>query len=111
MKRLVFAAMVAVFAISAPVSAALRNVRVFPNPFRPSQGHTTVTFDGFTNGAEVKIYNAAGRLVFEKTTDASATSFVWNVQNDSGKDVASGMYIYYLKSETNEKTGKLGIVR
>src|SRR4051812_13500526 len=98
MKRAVFAALVTVSAMIAPLSAGLSNLTVFPNPFRPTQGDTTVTFDGITGGGTLKIYNTAGRLVFEKGVDSSSTSFVWDVKNNAGKPMASGMYIYFIES-------------
>lgn len=111
MKMAVLAAVFAVATMASPVSAGLSAFKVFPNPFRPAQGHTTVTFDGITGGAEIRIYNVAGRLVFEKTIDPSLPSFVWNVKNEAGNDIASGMYIYFIESTGEQKTGKLGILR
>jgi hypothetical protein len=111
MKRAVLAALIALTTIVAPVSAGLTGFNVFPNPFRPSRGHTTVTFDNISGGGEIKIYNTAGRLVFEKTLDASQTSFVWDVKNTSGKNIASGIYVYYVESTGEQRTGKLGVMR
>jgi hypothetical protein len=111
MKRAVLVALIALASIVAPVSAGLSGFNVFPNPFRPSRGHTTVTFDGITGGGELRVYNTAGHLVFEKSIDASQTSFVWDVKNNSGKNIASGMYVYFVESGGEQKTGKLGVMR
>ncbi|MBN1384645.1 MAG: T9SS type A sorting domain-containing protein [Elusimicrobia bacterium] len=84
----------------------LDNVFIYPNPFKPSTGHTYITFDGLTSNVKIKIYTIAGRLVdeFETTTDGS---YHWI------PDIASGVYIYYIEDEDGKGTtkGKIGIIR
>jgi hypothetical protein len=92
-------------------SADLSNLRVYPNPARTDRGDSQITFNNVVGGGELKIYNAAGRLVFETTIDASATTYAWELTNNDRKEVASGVYIYFLKSGSDERTGKLGIIR
>jgi len=119
MKKTGFSFLFAMIAIVVSASAAFVAFKVYPNPFRPSQGHTSVHFEGITGGGSINIYNTAGRLVFEKAIDPGSTTtspapgpgFSWNVKNNGGSDVASGMYIYFIETSGEEKTGKLGIIR
>jgi hypothetical protein len=111
MKRAVFAALLAVSAAVAPVSADLSQLKIFPNPFRASRGDNKVTFANLSGGGTIKIFNVAGHEVFEKSFDASVTNFDWNVKNNNGDDVASGVYIYFIDSGGDTRHGKLGILR
>ncbi|GAI52230.1 unnamed protein product, partial [marine sediment metagenome] len=78
----------------------------YPNPAK-GVDKTTVHFEcGYANlKSEVKIYNIAGELVRtlpneDRTSPASQTyEYEWKLNNDSGKKVASGVYIYILYCE------------
>ncbi|MCL2144195.1 MAG: glycosyl hydrolase [Endomicrobia bacterium] len=82
----------------------------YPNPYKPSRhGNTGITFTGLKQGAEIKIYNIAGELVFDKKiTDET---FTWYAENNAGYRAASGVYIYHIKSGGKTKKGKLVIER
>ncbi|MBU2573346.1 MAG: T9SS type A sorting domain-containing protein [Elusimicrobia bacterium] len=83
----------------------------YPVPFKPSAGHTTITFTGLTSSARVRIYTISGELV--RTLDKSdAGDFLeWNVKNARGEAVVSGVYLYVVKSASQTRTGKLMIIR
>ncbi len=111
MTRRILAAAFAVGLISsAAIAADLSLLKVFPNPARVNRGDRTMRFDNI-GGGELKIYNAAGRLVLEKNLDASVTTFLWDLKNNDGSEVSSGIYVYFLKSGGDERTGKVGIIR
>jgi hypothetical protein len=112
MSRKVLTAIVAVGLWAGSAHAAFGpNFKVFPNPVRVDQGQSSVLFDDIQGGGELKIFNAAGRLILEKTIDGSVTSFPWDLRNGDGKDVASGIYIYFLETGGSSRTGKIGIIR
>lgn len=105
---------------SAAFAADLSAFKVFPNPVHVNRGEHTVGFDGVTASGDLKIYNTNGRLVFETSFTPTATTldtgapvngFVWKLQNNGGKDVASGIYVYQLNVGGDERTGKIGIIR
>src|SRR6267154_553320 len=91
----------------AQVSNDLSGVRVRPNPWR-SDKHSSqhfVTFDPLVVNTTIKIFTVSGRWV--KTLPASNTAATWDLTNDSGKDVASGIYLYVMTTDSGqEKTGK-----
>ncbi|MBN1621270.1 MAG: T9SS type A sorting domain-containing protein [Endomicrobiales bacterium] len=103
--------------ISAPPASNLQEVFVYPNPFKPGTGglfdSDKITFSRLTETATIKIYTYTGALVatLEKT-DTSVDYYEWDVTNESGDKIASGIYIYYIKSPGGEKAkGKFGIIR
>ncbi|MCL2388824.1 MAG: glycosyl hydrolase [Elusimicrobia bacterium] len=90
--------------------------RVFPNPFRPRSGGRFgaqgITFSGIGRGARIRVYTITGALVFEgRKTDDITRTFVWNGQNNSGRSVASGIYIYHVEYGGRRHRGRLAIER
>ncbi|MDR1196234.1 MAG: T9SS type A sorting domain-containing protein [Endomicrobium sp.] len=84
---------------------------VYPNPYKPSKhGNVGITFSNLKSGAEIKIYNIVGELVFDDKT-VSDGSYVWYAENNSGNQAASGTYIYYIKSGGKVQRGKVTVER
>jgi len=74
---------------------------VFPNPVRPDYtGDVHIT--GLMFGSNVKIVNAAGKLVYEGTSNGG--EFSWNCCYQTGKRVNSGIY-YALCTDSEGKKG------
>lgn len=73
------------------------NLRNFPNPFNPS---TTISFEAKNAGlASLEIFNLKGQIVrrlFDGAVDQGVNSIVWNGNDDAGKPVATGVYLYRL---------------
>ena len=71
----------------------------YPNPFNPS---TTIRFDLVEAGhVELKIYNSAGQLVHTLVSGdyaPGAHKAVWDARDDSGRGVASGVYLAKLQA-------------
>ncbi|HOK40399.1 MAG TPA: clostripain-related cysteine peptidase [bacterium] len=101
----------------------LNNLRVYPNPYVPNsnsnegriyqQGvsYSGIIFDNLTETSKVYIYSITGELVYNSEL-ANSNIIYWDAKNNSGFDVASGIYIYVVKDERgNTKSGKLAIIR
>ena len=90
-------------------------ISVFPVPYKPNTGSRYdaegITFLGIQNGANIKIFNVAGEKVFDRTISTDEGLFIWNAKNDSGNNVASGIYIYIVDSGGKKTKGKLAIER
>jgi hypothetical protein len=89
---------------------------IFPVPYKPGSnsmyGGDGITFLGLSDGSNIKIFNVAGELVYEKTIQNADKKFLWDVRNNSGKKIASGVYVYYITTSDGKKLkGKLAIER
>ncbi|PIU82841.1 MAG: hypothetical protein COS68_07245 [Elusimicrobia bacterium CG06_land_8_20_14_3_00_38_11] len=65
----------------------------------------------------MRIYNLAGELVREIKGDgsqfgiSSIKKIPWNLENDDGSEVASGIYIYILQLEETDDDGEKATVK
>ncbi|MCX5782224.1 MAG: VCBS repeat-containing protein [Elusimicrobia bacterium] len=76
----------------------LGNVNVFPNPYNPRVNAYGFTIENLTNDAEVKIFTVSRELVADLAYTKKDGRVVWFGKNDGGRDVASGIYILYVRS-------------
>jgi PKD repeat protein len=78
-----------------------------PNPFNPS---TAISFSLAQPGAtELHIYNLRGervRTLINETLSAGEHQVQWNGTDDNGRPVASGVYLFALRSGHLTSTGK-----
>ena len=114
-----FSALITLAGVTTPSRAdilALANedfghVRAFPNPWR-SDIHSAypLTIDGFPASAvsTVKIFTITGELV---RTLGGTQRVQWDLCNDSGRRVASGVYIYLVTANNQQRTGKIAVIR
>lgn len=89
----------------------LKNVIVYPNPVRP-ENESIIHFDNLPTNGDVTlfIYNFAGEPVI-KSKSLSETDNSCNLRNDSGKELASGIYFYLIKFNNEISKGKIAIIR
>jgi hypothetical protein len=93
------------------------DVYAFPVPFRPNGGNPArygtwaegIKFVNLPTEGTIKIYTLSGQRV--RQLDISAASMAWDARNAEGQEVASGLYIWEIRSGTNQKTGKLIIIK
>jgi hypothetical protein len=93
------------------LSPTPKNVRAYPNPWR-SDRHTGhfVTFDRLGGQATVKIFTVSAQHV--KTLQTTGDSVSWDLTNDQGGTVASGLYLYLITTDTGAHlAGKLAVIR
>ena len=103
-------------------SLALEKVMNYPNPFNES---TNFSYE-LSKDADVsiKIYDVRGMLVKTLTASSAGSSggrlgfnkIGWNGTDESGKNLANGMYIYFIKASDGGggqviKRSKIGISR
>jgi metal-sulfur cluster biosynthetic enzyme len=84
----------------------------YPNPFNSS---TEVSFTLPVRGnVELSIYNLAGQKVatlVQGTRGAGAYTVHWDGRDDSGKELASGVFLYQMRAGNQVKTRKLLLLR
>ncbi len=94
------------------VQANLSAVRVYPNPWRSDRhaANRTITFDNLTVNTSIKIFTTSGHHV--KTLPTANTSVSWDLTNEIGDRVASGIYMYVMKAEDgSKKTGQVVLIK
>jgi len=90
------------FALFGVPASVYNNVRVYPNPFKPSKGHSYIKFDNLTANTKIQIFDLAGKLIWEKE-DIDVGEATWQVVNQAGEEVASGVYICLFTNDLGEK--------
>ena len=94
------------------VNTAFDKTYVYPNPFRNKLGYSNITFTNLTNdSAKIKIYTLTGEMVKTIYKDALNTEAVWDLTNNNRREVASGVYFYYIKNDYGNKKGKIAVIR
>ncbi|MCG2711200.1 MAG: SBBP repeat-containing protein [Candidatus Omnitrophica bacterium] len=113
------------FALFATLASTLDNINVYPNPFKPNDNNSDtgiayafgnlnsgILFDNLPASVDIKIYTVTGQLVAKFGSTASSGKIQWDVKNDSGKDVASGIYIAVISSPGQETiVRKVAVIR
>ncbi len=91
---------------STPPASNLEMVGVVPNPYKesaqwdPAPNQRRVHFIHLPAGSTVRIYTSSGELLRTLTQDPNGNSggasgdLAWDLKNDRGKSVVSGIYIY-----------------
>ncbi|MCX5789870.1 MAG: S8 family serine peptidase [Elusimicrobia bacterium] len=81
----------------------------FPNPFHPaSDGTVTLTVPVDLQGGHttIKIYSQSAQLVRDLGGSKS-----WDGKNDAGLPVATGTYLFLIKSDKGSTTSRLALIR
>ena len=99
-------------------SDVVEDVNVYPNPYygfhelEASRQNKFVSFNHLPQTATIKIYSLGGTLVCQLDKADDGTQFLdWNLKNQYGYPVASGLYIVRIESGGNEKVLKLALVQ
>lgn len=114
-----------VYAFIGGADTAVSEVYAFPVPFRPfgpdagtGPGQTGsaasgITFTNLPSEGKIEIYTPTLRLVrrIEIPPNLAPPRLSWDVRNESGQTVASGVYIWRISSGPNAKTGRLVVIR
>jgi FlgD Ig-like domain len=85
-----------------------------PNPFNPS---TTITYSVPLSNAEhvtLKVYDIRGksvRTLVDRVVGPGMHSVFWHGDNDSGRQVGSGVYFYRLKAGKFSQTRKMVLLK
>ena len=107
----------AVIALCAGKELFSADIIVAPNPWVPNAGRTAtgtlaggITFTNIPADSELFIYTVSGNLA-ARAQLSGLSSAIWDGKNDNNNDVASGVYLWVVKSPEATRTGKLIVVR
>jgi len=92
------------------VTSNFGNVLVYPNPVVYAQYKGNVRIRGLASKTNIRITDAAGNLVHSAV--ANGGYFEWNLNNQRGVRVASGIYYVLMTNEdgTDKATAKIAVV-
>jgi hypothetical protein len=97
---------------STAAKAALnqQSIFIFPNPV-PPDFNGPISFRNLVENAQLKITDISGKLVFQ--TRALGGQAIWNGRKYDGSQVATGIYLVFVRDDTgNEKgVGKIMITK
>lgn len=94
-----------------PPQADVSTAHVYPNPCTLREACNGITFTRLTLHATIHIYTVSGEKVktIEKTNNIDSVG--WDLRNEAGARVASGLYLYVIKGEGSTKQGKIVVAR
>jgi|GEM_PF-5267269 len=91
---------------------AKEEIGVNPNPFVPARGDDRITFfGGSLGGGQLNIYTVSGQRVTTLYVPPEEIRFSWDVKNEKGEPLASGVYIWRLKTREGTFYGKFAVIR
>jgi len=84
----------------------------YPNPFNPV---TTISFySPVSQNVKVEIFNLKGQMVkeiFKGTSTAGNNKVIWNGDDATGKNAASGVYMYKISTDKEAVHGKMLLMK
>ncbi len=89
----------------------LKEIFAYPNPYRSNSGQDFVILAGLTRTAIVRILDASGRLLRTLQETDGNGGVQWDLKDEKGNNVPSGIYILYVVGEGEKGNGKLAIMR
>ena len=96
--------------MAAAPSNTVSTAKAFPNPLRPSQGQSYMTFSALPASARIRIYSLKGVLIKDMTADASGMAN-WDGTNQSGAGAASGVYFVFAQGAGQSRTLEVAVQR
>ena len=87
----------------------LSKIVIYPQPVRPHQKQ--LIFAKLPQNTQIQIFTINGECVktFRQVNEAGGV--IWNLRDERGRKIHSGIYIYRMVHNSEEKVGKLVIVR
>jgi hypothetical protein len=91
-------------------NTAVLDIHTFPTPFKPYDGHTAITFTNLPATSRITITTVSGKVV-RQTNELGPGDWVWEVKNNEGKDLVSGVYLYCIEFKGESSRGKIMVIR
>ncbi len=101
---------------------------IYPNPYRPNNGNNAtgvkyngnpgsgINFHAPQENLTIEIYTINGEKVSRFTTTAAQIAangnvIQWDVKNDNGNEIASGVYIALFKGQSGTRYSKFSVIK
>mgnify|MGYP000232181715 CR=1 FL=1 len=92
-------------------------ISVYPNPYyglhalETSRSEKYVSFNHLPEKATIRIFSLGGTMVREINKNTTSQTAQWDLSNQYGYPVASGIYIVYVETDFGTKVLKLAVVQ
>jgi hypothetical protein len=92
-------------------------IRAVPNPYpayntlETGANERRVTFHNLPEVCTIRVFSLSGQLVRLIEHQSASPFEVWNLENDHGLPVASGMYLIHIRTDYGDRIIKLGVVQ
>jgi hypothetical protein len=86
-------------------------VTTYPNPYRIGLEQIPFKFINLTQNAVIKILNLNGNLIKTLQETNGDGGLEWDLCDENGNQVASGIYLFYITNQHQKKTGKFAVIR
>ncbi len=96
-----------IFAVRQAIPPSASSSKIYPNPFRPARGHTSVKME-VPLGSTVRLFTLTGELVRELSPDSEGV-ILWRGDNGAGQSVASGVYFCFIEKDGDKKIFRLAV--
>jgi hypothetical protein len=77
----------------------LADVYLFPNPYRAGSGRGGIMIAGLPASASIEVFSADGVLVRKLDESDGDGGRLWDVRDNTGSPVPSGVYLVLVKSD------------
>ncbi|PIU19367.1 MAG: hypothetical protein COT18_07900 [Elusimicrobia bacterium CG08_land_8_20_14_0_20_59_10] len=94
-----------------PAQLDVSSAHVFPNPCNVRAGCNGVTFTRLTLNAEISVFTISGERVRKIHKTGNIDGIGWDLKNEAGSRVASGLYLYFINGGETTRKGKIVVIR
>ncbi|MCK5223141.1 carboxypeptidase regulatory-like domain-containing protein, partial [Candidatus Calescamantes bacterium] len=79
----------------------LENVTIYPNPWKRDWKRDIISIDNLTENVIIRIYTVSGDMVI--STIPEMIAYEWDLKNDLGAPVTSGIYFCVITNDQGDK--------
>ena len=87
----------------------MKEIFLYPQPVKSE--NKWVMFANIPHLTEITIYNMHGQFITNLIENDQNGGVMWNLKNNNGNFISSGIYLYQAKWNKETKLGKIAIVR
>jgi hypothetical protein len=103
--------------------ADLEKVKVVPNPYIVSSQYEpefgvlrrepirALKFNNLPPSCTIYIFNVAGDKIQTIDHNGNGGTETWNMRAAGGREIAPGIYLYLVKTETAQKLGRFAVIK
>lgn len=91
--------------------ANLSKVYAYPNPCRLGDGDSYITFANLIDYDSIKILTINGQLIRSFKKERQSSKLIWDMKNENGEPVSSGIYIFSVSNCDGVQLGKVAVIK